>query len=304
MVDTGRSHRIGTTGNLQRSMRANYDEYGVDSYYKKVGATYRNPHLPGVCACMFTWLDRWWKHEQSALGSRTLLIFDMACGSGEVTLAAYQWWKGANSKPVRRGPLSDQAPPDQPTSTSLQCPRTGIASYPDTTSYPFDMRIMAADPYTAEAYLERTTLPCAPLSFMDIAGGALPSTISHLTSLGKGSDSSAETSALGNNVGDAVDKPIIIDMVVCSFALHLVQSPSELFSLLWELSTKARWLVVLAPHKKPQIKDGWGWVKWDCDSWDECPMADRKGEDVQDRVHSRVYRSVNFSQQYIRDAKQ
>jgi len=32
-----------------------------------------------------------------------------------------------------------------------------------------------------------------------------------------------------------------------------------------------------------QIKDGWGWVKWDCDTWGECPMADRKGEDVQDR---------------------
>ena len=94
MVDTGRSHRIGTTGNLQRSMRANYDEYGVDSVcifrsfrsdqltcegivlqkggpqsiteghvgshpsIYQVGATYRNPHLPGVCACMFTWLDR------------------------------------------------------------------------------------------------------------------------------------------------------------------------------------------------------------------------------------------------------
>lgn len=42
-------------------------------------------------------------------------------------------------------------------------------------------------------------------------------------------------------------------MVVCSFALHLVESPSELFSLLWELSTKARWLVILAPHKKPEV---------------------------------------------------
>ena len=93
---------------------------------------------------------------------------------------------------------------------------------------------------------------------MDIAGGALPSTISHLTSLGKSSDSSAETSVLGDNTGDAVDKPVVIDMVVCSFALHLVQSPSELFSLLWELSTKARWLVVLAPHKKPQVRPCFG----------------------------------------------
>jgi hypothetical protein len=61
-------------------------------------------------------------------------------------------------------------------------------------------------------------------------------------------------------------------MTVCSFALHLIESPSELFALLWELrcvahiistciqirrltntSTKCRWLVVLAPHKKPEV---------------------------------------------------
>jgi hypothetical protein len=44
-----------------------------------------------------------------------------------------------------------------------------------------------------------------------------------------------------------------MEMVVCSFALHLVESSSELFSLLWELSTKSRWLIVIAPHKKPEV---------------------------------------------------
>ena len=44
-----------------------------------------------------------------------------------------------------------------------------------------------------------------------------------------------------------------VDMVICSFALHLVDSSSELFSLLWALSLKAKWLVVLAPHKKPEV---------------------------------------------------
>jgi cell division inhibitor SulA len=41
-------------------------------------------------------------------------------------------------------------------------------------------------------------------------------------------------------------------MVVCSFALHLVPE-SEMFPLCWELSTKVRWLVVIAPHKKPEV---------------------------------------------------
>ncbi|KAL4064859.1 hypothetical protein V8B97DRAFT_1198241 [Scleroderma yunnanense] len=293
--NSGRSHRIGTSGNLQRSMRANYDEYGVDSYYRKVGATYRNPHFPGVRACMFAWLDEWWKHEHSTFGSRAPLIFDMACGSGEVTVAAYQWWTGASPKPVRRGPLSH---PVLPTSGSFRpqlATSTGIALRQNTTLSPSDMHIMATDPYTAEAYLERTMLPCAPFSFMDIAGGALPPVISPLTSLRKAPASGAETMVLADNIGDAVDTPIAIDMVICSFALHLVESPSELFALLWELSTKASWLVILAPHKKPEIKDGWGWVKWDCNSWAECSMADRKGEYVQDRVHCRVYRSINFA---------
>lgn len=52
------------------------------------------------------------------------------------------------------------------------------------------------------------------------------------------------------------DTVINIDIVICSFALHLIESPSELFSLLWELSTKVKWLVVLAPHKKPEARVG------------------------------------------------
>lgn len=47
--------------------------------------------------------------------------------------------------------------------------------------------------------------------------------------------------------------PNLVEMVICSFALHLIDTPSELFALLWELSTKCRWLVILAPHKKPQV---------------------------------------------------
>ena len=47
--------------------------------------------------------------------------------------------------------------------------------------------------------------------------------------------------------------PDVVEMVICSFALHLIETPSELFALLWELSTKCRWLVILAPHKRPQV---------------------------------------------------
>ena len=96
--------------------------------------------------------------------------------------------------------------------------------------------------YTQAAYTERTTLPCAPLTFRDISEGLLPPTVSNATSVGVSREGKVDSS---------IDR---IDMVVCSFALHLVESSSELFALLRELSTKALWLIVLAPHKKPEVR--------------------------------------------------
>lgn len=142
----------------------------------------------------------------------------------------------------------------------------GEPSDPITRQVPDDLLITAADPvstyqmrnprrniahaelqYTQAAYTERTTLPCAPLTFRDISQGLLPPIVSNATSVGVGRES---------NVDLSIDK---IDMVVCSFALHLVESSSELFSLLRELSTKALWLVVLAPHKKPEVRTFRSW---------------------------------------------
>lgn len=41
--------------------------------------------------------------------------------------------------------------------------------------------------------------------------------------------------------------------MVISFALHLVETTSELWAVLVELSKRARWLIVTAPHKKPDV---------------------------------------------------
>ncbi|KIJ59464.1 hypothetical protein HYDPIDRAFT_118440 [Hydnomerulius pinastri MD-312] len=336
-----RSHRVGTTGNLQHSMRANYGEHGVDKYYKQVGATYRNPHFPGVRACMSTWMDRWWTHEKDIVGSRSPLILDMACGSGEVTVAVYEWWKGGGSKPQskKRGLTYLLAQDrDEVPSKSLQDGGGIEPSAPAAGQVPQDLRLMATDPYTEEAYVQRTSLPCAPLSFRDVSEGLLPPKVSTASSIGQTTDTrpteaacvsveSAEAACVSTGSAEAASvsaesaeagvsaeslaTAMEIDMVICSFALHLIESASELFALLWELSTKARWLVVLAPHKKPevhsfisltsfcpdsiQIKDGWGWEKWDCESWSECSMSDRRGEDIQERVHCRAYRSINIA---------
>ncbi|CAL1713374.1 unnamed protein product [Somion occarium] len=275
-----RGNKDAASGILNNSMRSNYSEYGVDEYYKKVGATYRNPHFPGVRQCLFQWLNKWWEYEHEKLGGELFTIFDMASGSGEVTVAFMEWWLlGKASTP--------NTATQQPTHIAIQKrPAISAPSIPSNVTTP---RILAADPYTAEAYEARTRLQCAPLSFQDIAEGALPH-VKPKTVAPTSNDISPELSSLE---ADTLDVPVI-EMVICSFALHLIENPSELFSLLWELSTKCRWLVVLAPHKKPEIKPGWGWMKWDVETWSECLMTQSTGEFLKDRVHCRVYRSLKY----------
>jgi hypothetical protein len=81
--------------------------------------------------------------------------------------------------------------------------------------------------FTVRAYEERTSATCLPLSFQDVAEGKLPL--------------------------PTQDSQRKYDLAICSFALHLVGDASEMFSLLDELSRRVKWLVVLAPHKKPEV---------------------------------------------------
>ena len=174
--------------------------------------------------------------------------------SGEVTLAFKEWWKRGDELFKS---LNGEATP----STSH---RKAIAIPP--LSPDFCPLIVAADPvrffssnidtsaqymtqYTATAYQDRTSLTCATLSFMDISEGALPPLVSTKTS----SVAQHLKSQEPESSDEAHPPQFVIEMVICSFALHLVESTSLLFSLLWELSLKTRWLVVLAPHKKPEV---------------------------------------------------
>lgn len=253
-------------------MRENYNELGVSEYYKKIGSTYRNPHFPGIRLCLLSWLNRWWQMEGCNINKDDpIFIFDMACGSGEVTLAFREWWKIGSE--LHKSPCEG--------------PRRKTHAIPPL-SPDFQPLIIAADPYTATAYRDRTSLTCAPLSFTDLSEGALPPLTSEVSFSAQHLKSQQSESS-----DDSQSPQFVIEMVICSFALHLVESSSQLFSLLWELSSKSRWLVVLAPHKKPEIKDGWGWQKWNVHSWEACQMVDNTGELLNNRVHCRVYRSLN-----------
>ncbi|HMO26931.1 MAG TPA: class I SAM-dependent methyltransferase, partial [Tepidisphaeraceae bacterium] len=87
-------------------------------------------------------------------------------------------------------------------------------------------RIDAIDPYTHVAYQRAIGRPCEQFTFEQIAQGAL-----------RGRRWS---------------------LIVCSFALHLVER-SRLPALCLELADRAPALLILTPHKRPIISSTWGW---------------------------------------------
>lgn len=82
------------------------------------------------------------------------------------------------------------------------------------------VEITGCDPYTQALYEKNTRRPCLPLSFRDIIKGGLPDSYS---------------------------------AIISSFALHLCPI-KELFSLAWALLDAAPLLVILTPHKRPELE--------------------------------------------------
>ncbi|WWD19689.1 hypothetical protein CI109_104153 [Kwoniella shandongensis] len=312
-------------GNLSHAMRDNYNEHGVDEYYRKVAASYRNPFFPGIKKVVWTFMNRWWEAEGRKMYSvegdtrkKKLKILDMAAGSGEATLCLLEWAeKGKGTNAGLSSPISTSAGPSTSSNTDplaalrsqIQPGQIGRPAFippnarkgntvgvgkgkgklvfggmePPKLTAELELDIAATDPYTSPAYTARTSRPCHPLSFTDLASGDVPPATT------------------------ADDSGPIWDIIICSFALHLVTSTSELWALLYELSTKSRWLVIVAPHKKPEIKETWGWSRWDIASWSAAGEAKLygggKGDDeeeeteleiVRDKVKLRLYRSNAF----------
>jgi hypothetical protein len=61
------------------AIRPQYEEYGVEGYYTRLGSEYRNPHEPIVREVLRAAVERWHLDLTHVL--------DLACGSGEITLA-------------------------------------------------------------------------------------------------------------------------------------------------------------------------------------------------------------------------
>lgn len=100
------------------------------------------------------------------------------------------------------------------------------------------------DPYTYNAYLKRTGQQAETYTFEEIASGVL------------------------------ADRDY--SLIVCSFALHLVTG-SRLPLLLYQLSLIADTMVIITPHKRPELKEEWGWICLD--------------EITSDRVRARLFQT-------------
>ncbi len=87
-------------------------------------------------------------------------------------------------------------------------------------------RIRACDPYTGEAYRTRVGRVCEAHSFADVANGALE----------------------GRSYSG----------IVCSYALHLCE-PSWLPLVCHALASVSPSLVIVTPHKRPEIPPSFGW---------------------------------------------
>jgi SAM-dependent methyltransferase len=106
-------------------------------------------------------------------------------------------------------------------------------------------KVSGIDPYTFDAFFERTGLHAEKFSFDDIANGVLE----------------------GRRY----------NLIVCSFALHLVE-PSKLPMLMFQLAQTTDTLLILTPHKRPNLKPEWGW--------------NLQAEILEDRVRARLYRTL------------
>ena len=67
------------------SIRAQYVRYGAQGYYEQFGAHYRNPHELAVRRAIHAAVAAW--------DLDLTRVLDLACGSGEVTLALRERWR-------------------------------------------------------------------------------------------------------------------------------------------------------------------------------------------------------------------
>jgi hypothetical protein len=136
-----------------------YNTLGVDGYYSRYGAKYRNPHDADIRRALSQALDKW-----RTRGLNFSNVCDLACGSGEVTLALREYFQKRS--------------PELLLSITATDPYTHEGNYYnfvilDGWLFFFFGQENQSPPHLLPAFKERTGLDCDRISFEDIEAGAL-----------------------------------------------------------------------------------------------------------------------------------
>jgi hypothetical protein len=91
--------------------------------------------------------------------------------------------------------------------------------------------ILGTDPFTTKLYKKNTDCACLPYNFEEVIKGRL-------------------TKKLGYNP----EEEPIFTAIICSFAMHLCPE-KQLYPLVSQLFLLSKNIVIITPHKRPQLED-------------------------------------------------
>lgn len=257
---------------MDTSFRKNYGEHGVVGYYEQYGSAYVNPREEEVTRALLDSLKKW---TSSQLLPPFCYVLDLAAGSGEATMILQHWGR-LHSKSVPTAPLTNTNDPVASDGGVMNNDTTveSSPSSPSVVEEAWQARLVidGCDPYTYAAYEARVGVPCSRVGFEDIEAGALDKRVRD--QLVK--EMECNFGSTGNS-NDNTNPSSPYDVIVCSFALHLLAT-DRLFSVCLQMAIASRFMIIISPHKRPHIKPDMGWILLD--------------DNVVGRVKIRLYRSA------------
>ncbi|CAD7953322.1 unnamed protein product [Amoebophrya sp. A25] len=286
------------------SIRGHYVSDGVAAYYAQ--ETYQNPHEDRVRHVLAHCWDVWglqhliFRHKTSRDSAG--IFWDLCAGSGEVTEAF----------------LRHVCPNPQACRVAKRTKKTVQEKEEQVWNLPAHChRIIATDPFTFRLYEKRfersayrviegehhrerdgdgakvRKFSCLPLSFQDIIHCGIEDAIAPKADKDDEDDLEVQVDE-GQKIDSTPDHDypewslspasslsnFIVDLAVCSYALHLADPRQELPMVAMTLARHVRFLLIITPHKRPQLLAEWGWQK--------------VGEEVVARTRAVLYRSTEL----------
>ena len=168
---------------MKKAIRTQYEEKGVDAFYKAHADVYENPHFPYIKTLLQ-------QNEHRIDYSR---VFDFCSGGGEVTLVLSEKY-GDNKEECKK-------------------------------------RFVGCDPFTFKLYEKNTGCKCFSLNFEDVLKG--------------------KWIRSNNRDTPSVQEPF--SAIICSFAMHLCPE-KLLYPLVTQLFLHAPNIVIITPHKRPELE--------------------------------------------------